>query len=157
MISDAVWNLGGSSTFNDVRASMFYERERGTDVYSEHVTEWTGKIGLMYASDYGYATAGGSGADRETCLNTVLYDWDDSSYSYCKDNDWLYDSSNYQWTLTPYSSTSRDVFRVYINGSVNGYNANYSSYAASPALYLNSNVKISGGEGMESSPYQLSL
>ena len=157
MISDAVWNLGGSSTYNDVKASMFYERERGTTVYSGRPTKWTGKIGLMYPSDYGYATSGGSTTNRETCLNTELYNWDSSSVSDCKNNDWLYNSSNYQWTLTSASSTSGYVFNVHGYGSVSRSGAYGAFNAASPALYLNSNVKISGGEGTESSPYQLSI
>ena len=46
---------------------MLYEKERGTTVYSERPTKWTGKIGLMYPSDYGYATSGGSTTNREAC------------------------------------------------------------------------------------------
>ena len=157
MISDAVWNLGGSSTLDDVTASMFYERERGTTVYSGRPTEWTGKIGLMYASDYGYATSGGSTTNRETCLNTVLYSWNTSSVSDCKDNDWLYDSSNHQWPLTPYASTSYFVFYVASGGYVGYYSANTTTACVSPALYLNANVKISGGSGTESNPFVLSM
>ena len=65
MIGDTVWYLGGSGSNNDVTASMFYERERGTTVYSGRSTSWTGKVGLMYPSDYGYATSGGTTTDRE--------------------------------------------------------------------------------------------
>ena len=53
--SNYTWKLGGSSTHNDVTAQMFYERERGTTVYSGRSTEWTGRIGLMYPSDYGFS------------------------------------------------------------------------------------------------------
>ncbi len=159
MISDAVWNLGGSSTNNDVTASMFYERERGTTVYSNRPTEWTGKIGLMYPSDYGYATSGGSTTNREACLDIDLYHWYYSSsnnYPDCYNNDWLYSSSYNQWTLTPYASSSNGAFRVNSHGSVFIYSANNTN-GVSPALYLNSNVKISGGSGTEESPYTLSL
>ena len=156
MISDAVWNLGGSSTYNDVTASMFYERERGTTVYSGRPTKWTGKIGLMYPSDYGYATSGGSTTNRETCLNTVLYSWNTSSVSDCKNNDWLYNSSNSQWTLTPVASSSYSAFGVDSSGYVSSLDADFTR-GVSPALYLNSNVKISGGSGTEESPYTLSL
>ena len=45
MIDNAVWNLGGSDTSDDVTTAMFYERERGTTVYTGRPTEWTGKIG----------------------------------------------------------------------------------------------------------------
>ena len=40
-IEEVVWNLGGSSTYDDVTPSMFYERERGTTVYTGHTTTWT--------------------------------------------------------------------------------------------------------------------
>ena len=155
MISDAKWNLGGSSTYNDVTASMFYERERGATVYSGRPTEWIGSIGLMYPSDYGYATSGGSTTDRETCLNTELYNWDGSSASDCKNNDWLYTGSR-QWTLTPRSSSSHTVFIANSIGNVS-YSLASLRRGVFPALYLSSNVKISGGEGTESSPFTLSL
>ena len=155
MIEDAVWKLGGSSSYDDVTASMFYERERGTEVPSGHAAEWTGKIGLMYPSDYGYATSGGETINRETCLNTALWSW--SSSSDCKNNDWLYDGSIAHWTITSRSIYLNYVFIVYSDGSVANYIADNMVNAASPALYLTSNVKISGGEGTESSPYELSL
>ena len=107
MISNAVWNLGGIvSTGSTVTgfASHWYEYERGTAVYTGRPIEWTGSIGLMYPSDYGYATSGGSTTDRASCLATALFVWNNSSYSDCKNNDWLYNSSDYQWTLTPSSS-----------------------------------------------------
>ena len=159
IIGDAIWHLGGSSTNTDVTVSMFYERERGTAVYSGHETKWTGKISLMYASDYGYATSGGSTTDRESCLDIDLYHWYTSSsnnYPDCYNNDWLYNSSNHQWTLTHYASNSYIAFDVRSHGSV-GYHNAFITRGVSPALYLNSNVKISGGSGTEESPYTLSL
>ena len=157
MISNVVWNLGGSSTHNDVITSMFYERERDNSVYSERPTEWIGHIGLMYPSDYGYATSGGSTTDRSSCLAKELYNWDSSSYSDCKNNDWLYESLNDQWTLTPYSSDSNRVFYVHSNGIVSRDNSDYTTIAVSPVLYLTSNVRISGGSGSSNDPYNLSL
>ena len=53
MISNAKWNLGGSSTYDDVTTSMFYERERGATVYTGRPTTWTGQIGLIYPSEVG--------------------------------------------------------------------------------------------------------
>ena len=108
MIGDALWNLGGSSTYEDVTTSMFYESERGSEVYSGHATEWIGKVGLMYPSDYGYATNGGSTIDRETCLNTALYNW--GSISDCKNNNWLYYSLG--WSISPSSANSSEVFFI---------------------------------------------
>ena len=154
MIGDAVWNLGGSSTYNDVTASMFYERERGTDVYNGRPTEWIGKIGLIYPSDFGYATGGESAEERTLCLSTALVNWTSSNYKYCKNYDWLYDSSNSQWALTPISNESSRVFLAPSSSLINNpvYN---NSFSVSPALYLSSNVKISGGDGSSSNPYQI--
>ena len=153
MISNAKWNLGGSSANNDITTSMFYERERGAEVYSGRPTEWTGQIGLMYPSDYGYATSGGSTTDRASCLAKELYNWD--SVSDCYNNDWLYDSSNHQWTLTPLSAYSDHVVTL---ASFVYYNVvNYTDHAVSPTLYLSSNVRISGGDGSKTNPFTLSL
>ena len=152
MISNAVWNLGGISSSSNP-TSTFYASERGTTVYSGHATTWTGQIGLTYPSDYGYATSGGS-TGRDTCLATELYNWGSSSD--CYNNDWLY-SGTYQWALTPYSDSSDSVFRVYSAGYV-FYSGAFDTYGTvSPALYLSSNVIISGGTGEESNPFALSL
>ena len=157
MISNAKWNLGGTESNTTALTCDWYGYERGTTVYSGHATEWIGQIGLMYPSDYGYATSGGSTTNRASCLSTELYRWNNTSYvsSDCYNNDWLYDSSNYQWTLTPYSDTSSDVFNV--GSFVYNTNASYTRVAVSPALYLTSNVKISGGDGSKTNPFTLSL
>ena len=73
-----------------------YVNERGTTVYSGRPTEWTGKVALIYPSDYGYATAGGQTTARSACIGTLsTYSnssgetWQNSSYSDCKNNDWI--------------------------------------------------------------------
>ena len=156
MIANVTWKLGGSSTYKDVTPSMFYERERGTTVYSGRPTTWQGKIALMYPSDYGYATSGGATTNKDACLAKELYNWESSSYSDCKNNDWIFNSTN-QWTLTPYSITSGNVFDVNRSGYV------YSNYFADdssevrPSVYLTSNVSISGGDGTINNPYILKV
>ncbi len=154
MISNVVWNLGGvSSTSNPT--STFYTSERGTTVHSGRPTKWTGQIGLIYPSDYGYATSGGSNIDRNACLATELYYW--YRYSDCYTNDWLYKTETSQWTLTPTSSSSYAVFAVGSNGYVDYDFAGSTGHAVSPALYLTSNVRISGGTGTSLDPFELSL
>ena len=155
-IEEVVWNLGGSSTYNDVTPSMFYERERGTTVYSGHATTWTGKIGLMYPSDYGYATSGGTTKDRAACLAKELYNWDSSDFSDCKGNDYLYNSSFYQWTLTPRLANADIVFYVYSDGGVDYYDDNYAD-AVRPALFLKSNIIVDKGLETSNDPYQLKI
>jgi len=146
-IESVVWNLGGTANYQSSSnglASHFYGYERGTTVYSGHATNWTGKIGLMYPSDYGYATSGGSTTDRATCLAKEMYNWDGSDVSDCKTNDYLYKSSYYQWTLAPYSSNAYRVFHV--------------SSTVRPAVFLKSNISITDvGIGTAESPFQLKV
>ena len=146
MIANVTWKLGASRTYNDVTPSMFYERERGTKV-------WSGKIALMYPSDYGYATSGGASTNREKCLEKELYGWSSSSFSDCKNNDWIFNGA-YQWTLTPYSRDSRFVFSVNWTGNVYDRDARNSG-GIRPSVYLTSNVNISGGDGTMNNPYTL--
>ena len=154
MISNAVWNLGGTTSYTTALATDWYSYERGTTVYSERPTSWTGQIGLMYPSDYGYATSGGN-TGRNACLSYSLYDW--SSYSDCKNNSWLYKDGIYQWTFTPHSGRSDSAYRVYHDGLLGNFVAYDEHGAVSPVLYLSSGVKITGGDGSEESPFNLSL
>ena len=119
-------------------------------------TTWIGKVGLMYPSDYGYATSGGSITDRMTCLSTYLRKWSDNSVSDCKNNDWLFDSS-YQWTLSPYASSSSAyiVFYASSGGRVGIIRAG-SSEGVRPVGYLLPSVGVQGGDGSSSNPFVLS-
>ena len=155
-IEEVVWNLGGSSTYNDVTASMFYERERGTTVYNGRPTTWTGKVGLMYPSDYGYATSGGTTKDRASCLTKELYNWNSSDFSDCKGNDYLYNSSLYQWTLASDSAFAYYVFDVRTVGYVRSISA-YAAFAVRPTLFLKSNIKVKSGTGEKNNPFILSV
>ncbi len=151
-IESVVWNLGGVDS-PGLTVSIFYTAERGTTVYSGRPTTWTGKIGLMYPSDYGYATSGGSTTNRSTCLSTNLRNW--NSYSDCYGNDYLFNST-YQWTLVSRSGNANYVFFVYTSGYVTGYGANY-TIGVRPALYLKSDISVKSGNGTSSTPYQLNL
>ena len=153
-IESVVWNLGGSDTDEDVTASMFYERERGTVVYSGRPTTWTGKIGLMYPSDYGYATSGGTTTDRATCLSKELRHWNRAND--CYSNDYLYKSSRSEWTLAPSSSNPFFAFFLYFYGYV-GFNGATISPEVRPVAFMKSNISITSGDGSSAGPYQLNL
>ncbi len=148
MIGNAKWNLEGSSLYKGLYANDYYTFERGTTVYSGRSTEWTGKIALMYASDYMYA------GDLSKC-SLDGYNWD-SDQTNCRDTSWLRNTSTSQWTLTPSSRYSPwCVFYVYDSGDVDSYNYVSNSYASRPVLYLNSDVTITGGDGSSGNPFTL--
>ncbi len=177
MVEEVIWNTGTSTGDEDTWQTgniplVQYMWERGiytgkrcstTGSYSSYCsddvqrkTTWTGKVGLMYPSDYGYATdGGGTKIERNKCLwNAMsLARWIDTCYQ----NDWLYDSSiTYQWTMTPApdSTHASKVFRVETFGGVSIGDACDTS-AIRPVVYLKSSVKISGGDGSSENPFTL--
>ena len=172
MLGNAIWNTGSQGValyYENSKGSSkhFYTYERskitgnickGCDECNdavERTTTWTGKVGLMYPSDYGYATSGGSTTDRATCLNTALNSWDTSDISDCKNNDWLYNDRN-QWTLSPrgVSSNAYNAFIVYSGGGLSSSMVK-SDLDVRPTVYLTSNVKISSGTGSQDDPFVL--
>ena len=157
-IDTITWKLGGTANYTSSSnglVSHWYTYERGTNVYMGRPTEWQGKVGLMYPSDYGYATSGSSSTTRISCLNKELYSWNDTVYSDCRNNDWLFDSSTTQWTLAPYSSASSVGFLVYYTACVTTDDSS-DQYAVRPSVYLKSSTIIVDGNGTLENPYVLS-
>ena len=145
MISSIIWNLGGRADTN-ATSNTFYIAERGTSVYGSNPKTWTGKIGLMYPSDFGFAVGGST---RETCLNTNL-----GNYHNCYVNDWLYLSL--QWLLTSEDKNAEYMFYLSNVGTIHStiYNRNY---AIKPTLYLNSNITLLSGTGSTTDPFILKV
>ena len=171
-LNDAIvtskWHLGGasSSNYNTLTAKGIYTEERNTSaIYSGNPSSIYAKVGLMYPSDYGYATVGGSTTSKENCRAKELYNWDDSSYSDCKNNDWVFKSQNNfvssgEWLLSPYSSYSRDAAALNGAGFVildgNNYVDDF-QFAVRPTFYLDSSIlKIVGtGDGTKDNAYRV--
>ena len=118
----------------------------------------------MYPSDYGYATVGGTTTNKSSCRAKELYTWNGSSYSDCKNNDWLFTSqssfvNNAEWFISPYSSYSDDAAFLSSSGFVGrGYIGVGSSLSAvRPTFYLDSSVlKIVGtGDGTKDNAYRV--
>ena len=155
LIGDTYWNLGGTADYTSAFTgfvSSFYHYERGTTTPSGIPSGWVGKIGLMYPSDYGYATSGGSTTNRKSCLVTGMTNWNSTNYSDCKNNDYLYNSSFYQWTITPLCDDSNHAFVVINSGYVSDYLVKRSQ-TSRPVLYLKPDTTITGGEGTSENPF----
>ena len=160
MISNSVWNIGGNSYTGSAPYTLNlltqYNRERDKITYqNSRPSVWTGKVGLIYASDYGYAST------YAECHNNlrvgITYDKANNKWDYsnglCKTDNWLAKNLWY-WTLSPYSGTSYDVFRVLGDGVVNAHDA-YNSNSVFPAVFLKSDVLFISGTGEKDSPYRL--
>ena len=137
--------LGGDNSSPNTQA--IYEYERGTKKYNnDRPLYWDGYVGLMYPSDYGYAA--GITCATETSL--------DSYSSSCKLKDWLFNSSNWQWFMTPNSNNPSFVWVLYSTGSVyNNLNINTTG-GVTPVFYLSPTTSIKSGKGTYTAPYILS-
>lgn len=146
-IENATWNLGGYDS-NSVTASDMYTYERGTTVYSGNSVVTTGKVGLMYPSDYGYSVTNANCSHTSTNLGSY-------NSSSCGGKAWLLKYAP-EWTGTPHSPNSYNVFNVdHYAGVI--HNHARSGYGVRPVLYLRSNIYVTGGDGSINNPYQLSL
>ena len=155
-IESVVWSLGGISDYNTATPQKFYNDERNSQVFSGRLSTWTGKIALMYPSDYGYATSGGSTTDRQACLKKELYNWYDDSMSDCTNNNYIYNSGIFQYTLNHYNNYSYDIYVIDKNGSVHRSSV-WLERPVKPTLYLKSNISLKSGDGTSEAPYQLNL
>jgi len=148
MIERVVWNLGGASSAST--AATMYKAERGTKVYSGRRTTWTGKVGLAYPSDYGYAVLASS-CSRETKLDSY-------TTTSCVGNNWLY-KDGLQWTLMPSSFYADSVFYAGDGASIYpgiDYADAAGMYGVRPSIYLKSNIRYMSGTGTYSDPYIIS-
>ena len=143
LIAETTWHLGGTAS-NYSTAKEFYDGERNNAGYGNNPTIYTDEIGLMYPSDYGYASSPDAWA-------TDLADYDNSTII---ENNWMYLGLN-EWTITPNASNSAFVFYVSFNGRLTSSNANNGN-SARPVFYLASTVEISSGTGTQIDPYRLS-
>ena len=164
------WHLGGasSSNYKTLTVEGIYREERNTSaIYSGNPASIYAQVGLMYPSDYGYATVGGSTTNKAGCRAKELYNWNSSSYSDCKNNDWVFKSQSIswganksEWLLSPYSSGS--YFAAYLNstGYVNlngGNGVGNREIVVRPTFYLDSSIlKIVGtGDGTKDNAYRV--
>ena len=148
MIENTKYYLGGYKT-TTIQKDVMYQYERkingSTYYYGSNPNSWVGKLGLMYASDYGYAVS-------DECTQN-LYDYGNAT---CKNNNWLFKGNN-EWLL-PHTANGRSfAFVVYSDGHVYGNNVSNKQYGVRPVLYLISSVQITGGNGTIGSPYTLSI
>ena len=135
MVEDVYFNVGaGDETYKT--AANYYTQEIATHAAS------ASKIGLMYASDWGYAIEGFTG---------VLGDSGRPQNS--SDKNWLFSNGN-ESIMSDYSS-SKPLIATYV-GFLNGSSAS-SGASIRPVVYLKSNVYVVSGTGSKVDPYRIGM
>ena len=147
MIEDATWKVSGHST-SEVTPREMYTREITNATKTYGPSDGTSKIGLMYASDYGFAAS--PSAWTKTLFN---YDGNDVNGTSIITINWMY-MGHSEWTISPYSSSSGGVFFLDDDGYVSYYTTTY-GYGSRPVLYLKASVLYAGGLGTKDSPITL--
>ena len=146
MIEDATWKVSGHTT-SEVTSSEMYTAEITNATKTYGPSDGTSKIGLVYASDYGFAAS--PSAWTETLFN---YDGNDANGTSIKTINWMY-MGNYDWTISPYSSLG-SVFIFDFHGYVYSSFAS-NGYSSRPVVYLKASVLYAGGLGTKDSPITL--
>ena len=136
MVEDVYFNVGAGD-YKFKTASNYYTQEIAT-----HTTS-TSKIGLMYASDWGYAIKGFTG---------VL--GGDGSPENLSDKNWLF-SNGFEWTMSACDSTI--PLAVYSYGFLHDPDTAGFGYSIRPVLYLKSNVYVVSGNGSKVEPYRIGI
>ena len=177
-IANAKWHLGGANSTSEsnyliqkITTENYYKAERspyatsGTlkNLYSGNPEYVFAKVGLMYPSDYGYATVGGSTTSKENCIAKELYNWNGLSYSDCTNNDWVYKSQSISWgsnksefLISPGASRSDGASYLYSSGYVSVTYVSNNQFAVRPTFYLDSSIlKIVGGLGTKDNAYRI--
>ena len=142
LIDDALWYLGGIPERSTItlEEAYTYERENTTCQASgttgcpynskndgvERTTRWQGKIGLIYPSDYGYASS------NSNCQINIRLNGN------C-DSNWM---AKYGWTISPNSSYACRVWYTYKSGV--SYTAAWITGGVHPSVYLISGVQVKG-------------
>jgi len=126
-----------------------YKTERGTTVNTSGTPiVTTAKVGLMYASDYGYSVKNSSCNHSSTSLGSY-------NTTACGGNAWMLKNGN-EWTVSPNSSNASRVFYVNNYALVDSNDADI-GFGARPVLYLKSNVYYLSGTGTITDPFQIAL
>ena len=144
-------SLGNMSRDYNHSGASFYTFERGTMVYTNRPTNWSGYVGLAYPSDYIYTFA--NGVD-ETCFSNGGNCY--TSNGAVPTSSWMkvMYGLNTQWLISSSSGLAYIGFYVYSTG--NGYSSNsvFDSGGVRPTVYLSSGIKLEG-KGTSSNHYQI--
>ena len=149
-IATTTWKVGGNTWANigtSVPATA-YQNEVVHPVMTnttDNKTEYTAKIGLMYASDYYYAAS-------PSAWTLVGYNSSDATkdYRFSKGENWLY-GGGWDWTISRIADYSGRAFCVNNDGDVSDGGMGY-NIGVRPSFNLESAITYVSGSGSANDP-----
>ena len=135
------WNVGHAGVNNDTLSVSQLEN-------MEKAYTWTGDIALPTKSEYIRAYG------NSDCLNAKIV-YDNRNTDICKTTNYLYKSDYWYWLLSPVSNTSFTeitTYKTYISSYSTGTQLTGS---VRPALYLKSNITLTGNGTNDENIYKI--
>ena len=152
-LNKTYYNNLNSAAQSQIVASDFSIGEVGWEntnisgqVSNENSNKWNGKIALPTASEYIRTNSNKTSCDAFYSIN--------DNYTTCKKTTWMCNNDSW-WTLSAMSNTNYMVFAVGAIGSIYRGSAYERNIGIRPALYLSSDVQITGGNGTQNNPYTI--
>ena len=144
-IADTTWKVGGNTGANiySQPAKTAYQNEIVSPVTTnttDNATTFSAKVGLMYASDYGFAAAPSAWTANLSSYNGEAI----------KNVNWMY-MGLVEWTISRIAYDAYNVFYVTNTGYVYYLNAR-SAYGVRPVFYLSSSVNYASRSGTAADP-----
>ena len=145
-IAETTWKVGGNTWANidNQPAKTAYQNEIVSPVTkntTDNATTYSAKVGLMYASDYGFAAAPSAWTAN---LNTY-------NGEAIKNVNWMYMGLE-EWTISRDSDYSSIAFDVSYTGIVGSGSISNDAFGARPVFNLTSSVTYVEGNGTKNSP-----
>ena len=145
-IADTTWKVGGNTNIANQPAKTAYQNEIVSPVTTnstDNATTYSAKVGLMYASDYGFAAAPSAWTANLSSYNGEAI----------KNVNWMY-MGLLEWTISRTANLAYHVFTVTTSGYVDYYNAN-NAFGVRPVFYLSSSVNYASGSGTAADPISI--
>ena len=149
-IATTTWKVGGNIEMyirNKISSSAYkYEIINPvTTNTTDNATEYDAKIGLMYASDYGFA------ADPSAWTTKLIYYYENINETTIKSQNWMY-MGYHEWIITRTPPYPTSVYFVQSRGDVSYNTVTATIIGVRPVFNLEQSVTYVSGTGTKSDP-----
>ena len=124
----------------------YRESNMSTQINNENSSLWNGMIALPTVSEY---------IRSNSNINCKTFLGNNSNYNTCKNTTWMYLQGYDWWTLSFNPDNFEYGYYVHKYSNVDSFSVKTHDLAVRPALYLSSEVNLSGS-GTQSNPYVVS-